>query len=169
MKERIEQMAAWWMGERSSTPITLDRRARIVARFAVTLVAFAFAYSATMRTVRPLFNKKPPKPIPADTEGARFGVPDSVRHSVFNEIAAAEPAAIANGKATFAGPALEWSAEDHRGAFERGTVASMMTKYHLSMTQVYLILDEGIRNHWPGPDGKALNPHTVPLNPRRKY
>lgn len=169
MRERLQQIAAWWMGDSPSPIAGLDLKTRVMARIAITLVAFSFAYAATARTVRPLFAKKAPKPIAADTAGARFGVSDDVRHAVFNEIAAAEPAAVANGKASFAGPALEWSAEDHRGAFERQTVAAMMSKHHLSMTQVYLILDEGIRNHWPGADGKPLNPRTVPLNPRRKY
>ena len=44
-----------------------------------------------------------------------------------------------------------------------------MGRYGLTMSQVYLILDEGIRGRWPGPDGQPLDPHTVPLNPRRKY
>ena len=167
MRERAEQIAAWWMGESASSVSMSRLRRSVMIRTAVTLVAFAFACSVTMRTVRPLFAKKAPKPIPADTDGSRFGVADSVRHAVFDEIAAAEPSAIANGKSSF--PGMPWSAEDHRGAFERQTVAAQMRKHHLSMTQVYLILDEGIRNHWPGLNGQPLNPHTVPLEPRRKY
>ena len=167
MRERAEQIAAWWMGENASLASLAKLRRSVALRIAVTLVTFAFACSFTVKTVRPLFSKKPPKPIAADAEGSRFGVSDAVRHAVFDEIAAAEPSAIANGKSSF--PGMPWSAEDHRGAFERQTEAAVMRKHHLSMTQVYLILDEGIRNHWPGPNGQPLNPHTVPLEPRRKY
>jgi hypothetical protein len=54
-----------------------------------------------------------------------------------------------------------WSREDDRGWGERVLARSLAQKYGISLTQVFLVLDEGIRKKWPGPDGNPL-PATVP-------
>lgn len=137
---------------------------------AVAVVALAVGWRVTTKVARPLLASKPQPVLSGDdVNGVRFGVPEATRRQVFADFAKAEPQSRANGVSSFPGPELAWSAEDHRGAYERKTAAELMGRYGLTMSQVYLILDEGIRGRWPGPDGQPLDPHTVPLNPRRKY
>ena len=52
------------------------------------------------------------------------------------------------------------------GAQERALAQSLATRHGLSLSQVYLILDEGIRDKWPGPDGEPLIATTPPQDPR---
>jgi hypothetical protein len=137
--------------------------------FAIAVASLSYAYVVTRDMTRPLRTTKPPAPLPPDQGDVRFGVPLALRKQVFADFAAAEPTSRAEGKKSFPGTELAWSAEDHRGAFERKTAASIAQSRGLSLTQVYLILDEGIRAKWPGPDGEPLTPFTVPLHPRRKY
>ncbi len=135
--------------------------------FTVATLSYCFVVARDM--TRPLRTAQAPAPLPPDHGDVKFGVPLAVRKQVFEELAAAEPSAREEGKKAFGGFALEWSAEDHRGGFERKTVANIGAAKHLSVTQVYLILDEGIRERWPGPDGQPLSPLVAPLHPRRKY
>jgi hypothetical protein len=146
-------------------------RSRIVLYvwLAAAAMSLAYAYVLVRDMTRPLRTAAPPPPLPPDSGDIRFGLHLEVRKQIFAELAAAEPNARVEGKKSFPGPELEWSAEDHRGAFERKTAASIAATRHLSLTQVYLCLDEGIREQWPGPDGQPLSPKVVPLHPRRKY
>ena len=135
----------------------------------VSVLALVYAATCGWPMVKPLVRAKPPRTLPPDAGDVRFGVPLALRKEIFDEFAAAEPEGRAEGIKSFSGPALAWSAEDHRGAIERQRAAQIAARHRLSLTQVYLCLDEGIRAHWPGADGAPLEPHTVPLNPRRKY
>ncbi|HQY61169.1 MAG: hypothetical protein IPF92_14640 [Myxococcales bacterium] len=129
-------------------------------------LAFCFGIGVAGRCLRPLAFAKRPVPIPGDTaDGHRFGLSLADRKAIFAEIAAAEPEQRSQAKAAF--PGQEWSQEDHRCAFERDSVRSIAARRSLSLTQVYLVLDEGIRDHWPDPQGKPLTPTTVPVVPRR--
>lgn len=157
--------AKWLAGER----VSIRSRSMLIALFALSIVSLAYAWREWRDATRPLVTAKPPPPLPPDSGDTRFGVPLATRKKVFEELAAAEPNGRAEGKKGFPGYELAWSAEDHRGAFERQKAAELASRYHLSLTQVYLILDEGIRERWPGPDGEPLTPYTVPLHPRRKY
>lgn len=160
----LERFADWWMNARAR----VRSRAALVIHVLVTVGALVFGVGWFAHTIRPLTHAVQPE-LPPDQGDVRFGLPLEKRKEIFREIAAAEPAAVQAGKNSFPGPELAWSAEDHRGAFEQKTVAALTTKYGVSTTQIYLCLDEGIRAHWAGPDGQPLNPHTVPLHPRRKY
>lgn len=162
---QLEQVAEWCMNARAR----VRTRAGLAAHALVALAALGYAGGRVAKVVAPVAGAPRPAALPPDHGDVRFGLPLETRKAIFRELAAAEPQSIQNGKTSFPGKELEWSAEDHRGAFERQTVASLMPKYGATMTQAYLCLDEGIRAHWPGPDGKPLNPHTVPLHPRRKY
>lgn len=144
-------------------------RAVLVVHAVLAVGTLLWAGVRAREALRPLLEGREPPPIARDDANTRFGLPLDKRKAIFGELAAAEPQSILNGKTSFPGKELEWSAEDHRGAFERQTVAAMVVKYGVTTTQVYLCLDEGIRERWPGPDGQPLNPHTVPLHPRRKY
>jgi len=157
-------VARWLAGERVHIP------SRAAALVLLTLSVGSLFYAATYarRAVAAIVGKAPPS-LPPDQGDVRFGVPLRVRKEIFATLAAAEPQSRVKGVQSFNGPGLEWSAEDHRGAFERQDVAAAAQRHGLTLTQVYLILDEGIRERWPGPDGAPLNSKTVPLNPRRKY
>lgn len=146
-------------------------RRRILAALwmAIAAAALSYAFVVTRDMTRHLRTAKPPPPLPHDQGDVRFGLPLATRKDIFRELASAEPNSRAEGKKSFPGAELAWSAEDHRGAYERKTVASIAQARGLSITQVYLVLDEGIRMKWPGPDGEPLTPFTVPLHPRRKY
>jgi hypothetical protein len=137
---------------------------RLALRIAAVVVAFVLAAKATakVRSAGPM-----PLVPPDGPDGERFGLSEAKRRAIFADFAAAEPRSIQNGLSSF--PTERWSAEDHRGAFERERAGLLAASHRLNLSQVYLVLDEGIRNHWPGPDGKPLNPHTIPLKPRRKY
>lgn len=142
-------------------------RTLFMARATAALFALAVAGVWVVRTARPITGEKAPAPLlDREPNGVRFGLPEEARRAIFKEIAAAEPAARTNGVAGF--PGQPWSQEDHRCAFERDTIRGVAARGGLDITQVYLILDEGLREHWAGPDGKPLTPRTTPLMPRRK-
>src|SRR4051812_27229395 len=145
--------------------VLLRSRALAYAWVTIAVVSLSYAFVVTRDMTHSLRTTKPPPPLPKDAGDVRFGLPLATRKDVFRELAAAEPNSRAEGKKSFPGTELAWSAEDHRGAFERKTVASISASRGLSITVVYLILDEGIRAKWPGPDGEPLTPFTVPLHP----
>lgn len=118
---------------------------------------------------RPLVQAKSLAELPAPSGDDKFGLDISVRKQIFAELAAAEPKARIESRRSFPGPDLAWSADDERGARERREIAALMVKYKVTMTQAYLVLDEGIRERWPGPDGQPLQATTTPLHPRRNY
>lgn len=164
-RDWLSLSASFWLDAKQRA------RSRVLVAVHVALVVGTLGYAAlcARAAVGPLLAGRDAPPIARDDGTARFGLPLDKRKAIFAELAAAEPQSILNGKTSFPGKELEWSAEDHRGAYERQTVAALVTKFGVTTTQVHLCLDEGIRQHWAGPDGKPLNPHTVPLHPRRKY
>lgn len=159
-------VAKWLAGER----VALGTRRTFLVAVAASFLTLGFAVRDFRGFVRPLTHAKTPPPLPGDGGGGtKWGMPLRVRQEIFMEFATAEPTARAEGAKSFPGAALEWSAEDHRGSFERQRARELAAKYRVSIEQAYLCLDEGIRERWPGPDGEPLDARTVPLNPRRKY
>ena len=119
------------------------------------------------KVTAPLLNAKPPIAIPnEEIEDYRFRMPERTRREIFAEIASAE--AIERKRAidqnTWHGHL--WSREDDRGHQERMEFRRIAKDYNISLTQVYLVLDEGIREHWLGPDGKPLTGSTPKLDQR---
>lgn len=160
MRALRDAIAAWTEAERAT-------RTHLVAWAAAWLVATVYAGVWVVRTARPITSEPAPAAVlDHEPNGVRFGLPEATRKEIFAELAAAEPAARAGGIAGF--PGQPWSQEDHRCAFERETARAMATRRGLSLTQIYLVLDEGIREKWPDAEGKPLHPKTVPLLPRRK-
>lgn len=165
MQSLSDFVLRWLSGE----PVRVRTRRAVYIGLCASILSLAAAFALARDVTRTLRNAGPPPTLPSDQGDVRFGVPLAVRKDVFRELAAAEPGAREEGRRTFPGPDLAWSAEDHRGAFERQKVAAIMASRGLSMTQVYLILDEGIRERWPGPGGEPLPAKVVPLHPRRNY
>lgn len=110
----------------------------------------------------PLLGAKPPPFIPSEEiEDYRFRLPERTRREIFTEIAVAEVAERKRAIEQNTWKGHLWSREDDRGHYERVQLRQLAKKYNVSLTQLYLILDEGIRAHWPGPDGEPL-PATTP-------
>jgi hypothetical protein len=119
------------------------------------------------RATSPLLNAKPLPSIPSEEiEDYRFRLPERTRREIFAEIATAE--AIERKRAidqnTWKGHL--WSREDDRGHQERMELRRIAKDYNISLTQAYLVLDEGIRAQWPGPDGNPLSATTPALDMR---
>jgi hypothetical protein len=102
--------------------------------------------------------------VPPDGDGTRFGVSLAERHAIFSEIAAAEQSWRARPPRF---PGQPWSTEDDVMAVVRDTARASAVRHQLNLTQVYLIFDEGLRDHWPGPQG-PLPTTIVSLHPRQR-
>lgn len=142
-----------------------------VIRVLMTILAIAILIQRTKAATAPLLNAKPPGAISAeDIEGYRFRLSDETRHAIFDELATAELAERDRAiKANTWGGVEPWSREDDRGHFERVAARSVAAKYKVSLSQVYLVLDEGIREKWPAPNGKPLPATTPPLSLRASW
>lgn len=146
-----------------------DTQAGYIIRLLALSLAVFFLWKRVRIATFPLLSAHPPATIPVqEIDDYRFRLPERVRREIFTdlatvEIAERERAIKAN---TWTGHA--WSREDDRGHFERVAARAAAAKYRISLTQVYLVLDEGIRNHWEGPDGKPLSattpPHSIRTN-----
>ncbi len=138
-----------------------------VAVFAFALIVFDKRVRAT---VEPLLDARPPPPLPAEEiDDYAFRLPEHERKQIFADIARAEQderARAIEGK-TWDGHL--WSREDDRGHAERTYFRSLATKYRVSLSVIYLVMDEGIRKHWPGPDGTPLPATSPPLDIRATW
>jgi len=137
-------------------------------------VAIAIAVVALWRRVdaatTPLLSAKPPAPIPTEEiEDYKFRLPERTRREIFADLAKAELAERARAIQANTWNGHPWSREDDRGHHERVAARAAAAKHKVSLSQVYLILDEGIRERWPGPDGNPLAATTPPFNPRSSW
>jgi hypothetical protein len=142
--------------------------------WAVRVAVFSFAivvlYKRIGTTTAPLLDARPPNPIPSEEiEDYRFRLPERTRREIYLEIATAELAERKRAIEQDKWRGHLWSREDDRGHFERVHFRQLATQHKLSLTQIYLILDEGIRNRWPGPDGALLPATSPPLDPRSTW
>lgn len=97
----------------------------------------------------PLLDSKPPPFIPTEEiEDYRFRLPERTRREIFLELAGAELAERRRAVEQNTWPGHLWSREDDRGHAERVQARLTAAKYKISLTQVYLILDEGIRERF---------------------
>ena len=97
----------------------------------------------------------PPRPAPPD--------PETVR-ALFDELVREEPGARARARDDWAHH--RWSQQDAFGAFEHERAAQLARDKKRSEQDLLLVIDHGLRAHWPGPDGQPLEVTTVPLKPR---
>jgi hypothetical protein len=144
-----------------------DSKAGWLVRIVVTAVAVLLLGRRVSAEVGPMLSARPPAPIPAvEIDDYRFRLPERMRREIFAEVAAAELAERQRAIAANTWKGHAWSTEDDRGHYERIAVRAAAAKHKLSLSQVYLVLDEGIRSKWPAPDGKPLPATTPPLNLR---
>jgi hypothetical protein len=161
----------WSAIERGLSVLDFARRptskAAWVARLTVTLIALWFVVRKTSALVGPLVNAHPPPPIPnEEIDDYRFKLPERTRREIFTELATAE---LAERRRAIQGNTWNghlWSREDDRGHYERVKVREVAARHKISLSQVYLVLDEGIRSKWPAPDGQPLPATTPPWDPR---
>jgi hypothetical protein len=141
-----------------------------MVRVAVTSFALVVLWKRTNTATAPLLNAKPLPFVPSEEiEDYRFRLPERTRREIFAEIASAETEERRRAVEHDKWKGHLWSREDDRGHFERMAFRQLATKYNISLTQVYLILDEGLRSHWPGADGEPLPATTPPLDLRSTW
>lgn len=144
------------------------------AAWGVRCVAIGIALFVLWRRVEaatfPLLSAKPLPAIPTEEiDDYRFRLPERTRRQIFAELATAELAERARAIQANTWKGHLWSREDDRGHYERVAVRAAAAKHKISLTQTYLVLDEGIRERWPGPDGKPLPATTPALDIRSNW
>ncbi|CAN5915221.1 hypothetical protein BH11MYX4_BH11MYX4_18880 [soil metagenome] len=141
-----------------------------IVRISVMTFGAVILWQRVHTVTGPLLRAKPPIPIPSEEiEDYRFRLPERTRREIFEEIAENEQAQREHAIKTNSWNGHLWSREDDRGHFERLFFRKLAKQHNISLSQVYLIHDEGIRAKWPGPDGTPLPATTPPLNPRQTW
>jgi len=139
---------------------------RIVGTLAGAIVVWRTIDATTLI----LLETKPPSPLPSqEFPGDKFRLSEDRRKEIFKELATAELAERKRAIETNTWQGHLWSREDDRGWYESKAVYEAAHRHHVSVSQVYLVLDEGIRNHWPAPNGEPLPATTPPFNPRQTW
>ncbi|MCA9523889.1 MAG: hypothetical protein KC609_23130 [Myxococcales bacterium] len=136
-----------------------DRWVQVIALLLV-LAAASWIAAATVQRQRV-------RRVPSDTAGSRFGVPLEQRRAIFDLVT---------------GKALRWRAEVRRRVPDnpyyrelefhlrlRRFVRRLARAKSLDPTQVWLIVDEGIRRHWKTPRGKGFEPVIEPVKPGTRW
>ncbi len=141
-----------------------------IVRVVVISFAAVVVWQRVSALAAPLVRAKPPIPIPSEEiEDYRFRLPERTRREIFAQIAENEQPTREQALQANSWNGHLWSREDDRGHFERIFFRKLAKQHNISLSQVYLILDEGLRAKWPGPDGKPLPATTPPLNPRQTW
>lgn len=159
MRAFLSKTIDWLWGDVELPATKRWRRAEPAVRAIVLGLAVSFGLHAT----RELRTTPPPDPLPA-TGPNRLGLPESQRRALFRELAVVEPRARTESAQKF--PGDPWSIEDERAAHERDKSRDMAAANKLSVSQIDLLLDDGIREKWPAPNSKPLDATVVPLKRR---
>jgi hypothetical protein len=137
--------------------------------FGWAVAIFAFV-SVTRSTIAPLTFPSTKSPLgPDEYEGFRYGMTLETREAIFDELAIAEESERRRAIESNTWQGHLWSREDDRGQQELTLARALAKKHGVSLSQVYLVLDEAIREKWPGPDGKPLKATTPPQDPRSTW
>lgn len=59
-----------------------------------------------------------------------------------------------------------WSQQDAFSAGERSRAFEVAARFGVTQQRVFMAFDEGMRQGWLGPDGRAVRATVVPLKPR---
>jgi hypothetical protein len=167
VRSRAILASLWAHADRSWGAAEKPRsRAGVVLLLAAQVVALVVFYRQAKQTLGPLIRTPALPTIPAPTSMTRFGMTETVRREIFRELAESEIAERqrAISQNTWNGHA--WSRFDDLGYVQRARGRELALRYSVSLTQVYLVLDEGIRERWPGPDGQPLSALVEPLQLR---
>jgi hypothetical protein len=145
----------------------VPRSALGVALLVTVQLLSLFALSKSVKkALGPMVRNPAPPAIPQPTSMMRFGMTEDRRREVFRELAEAEVTERRRAieQNTWGGHA--WSREDDLGYVQRARAREVAARYGLSLSQMYLVLDEGIRRRWLAPDGEPLRGTSEPINLR---
>ena len=140
-----------------------DRRVRWILRGLGWTLWLAPAAAAAFLAWR-LMDKPAPAPLPEPRAVEAFGLPEEERLDIWDELMEGEKSRWKRARDHF--PDHEWSQQDDYAHHLKNDVVRVARERKLHHSIVFLVLDEGIRNHWPGPDGEPLDARPVPLRPR---
>ncbi len=122
-----------------------------------------FALGVFLHVTRPV--RTTPAPAALSTTSPLYGIPDDKRKLIFQDLVSDETHARAESAKKF--PGEPWSIEDERAAHERDRAREISGTQKINVSQTYLILDEGIREHWTYLN-KPIDATVVPLKPRSR-
>jgi hypothetical protein len=150
-EERDEELgaASEWLGL-----VDFSRRPRNAESVWLRAGAFVAGVTAIFYVVRGgaaqvLYARPLPMLTPDEHVGYRYGLSEEARREIFAALASAE-----TGKAV---PTLERARRSHdRGDAEASIVGSLATKHRVSRSAIWAVLEQGIRERWPGPDGAPV-------------
>jgi hypothetical protein len=165
---RLRALLRWALdlGEPSLPAPPPRSRLATIALIIVHGASMALFVAAWQRSGAMIMAAPAPPPIPLPTATTRFGLTEEQRRAIFHELAAAEQAERARAIAQNTWGGHAWSREDDLGYVLRDRARALATRYGVSLTHVYLVFDEGVRNRWPGPDGQPLAATVTPLSLR---
>lgn len=154
----------WAWIPRASRP---ENRRQLVVALVVRVTLVALSIAVVVAVTHPVWSTAPVPPVPGDAAGdVRFGLPVAERRAIFTRVVRGEPGYRRLAESRFAPHAF--SVNDDRAWGEMHDARALdRERDDLTLSQIYLILDEGIRRHWPGPDGQPLRATVPPLDPRR--
>jgi hypothetical protein len=92
-------------------------------------------------------------------------VQPQVAQQVLHALAVREPFAWEQARRNFPDA---WSQGDDRAHMERDYIRSIAAQHHLTLSETYLILDEGIRTHWQHDGAFPFTTRVAPLKPRQQ-
>jgi hypothetical protein len=160
--ERVEEQANAWLPLRG-----IHSRRQLLVSLGWRSLTLALAIVAIAHVTAPIWSAPAPQPLPPDgTDGTRFGLPEAQRRAVFARLANQEPVSRRIAQGRFGTQA--WSVEDDRARMEKDTARTLARRHGINLSQVYLVLDEGIRKGWTGLRGQRLPATTPPLHRRRE-
>jgi hypothetical protein len=128
------------------------------APFAI-LVVGVFGYAIRVHRAAPF-----PAPVQGEPgpDGARFGLTEARRRAMFQELVRGEPADRAKAAREREGVIHVRNSDDFFHELEALRVQALARRHRLPLWQAYLILDEGLRAHWPPPPGVELRADDQP-------
>ncbi len=106
----------------------------------------------------------PPAAVPPPDGDRLFGIDEERRREIFTRITRHEHFARSMAAEQF--PHHAWSRSDAYFGHMRDLVVHLALIHDLHASQIFLVFDEGIRNHWPDDRGNPLPASTTPLRPR---
>lgn len=139
------------------------RRVRVAARWIGRALWLAPLVVLVIVAWRLLEEPEPPA-VPPPRPGQVFGLSDEERREVWVELMRGDASRWKRARERFPGHA--WSQQDDYTHILTDHLLEIARRRDLPFSIVYLVLDEGIRNRWPGPDGGPLDASPVPLRPR---
>lgn len=98
------------------------------------------------------------------TLGTDLDISADDAHVAFDQLVRAETSSRLRARERFPGHA--WSQQDDEAQFMRGHARRIGQSMGLTLSQVYLVMDRGLRERWVDDKGRRLKTRVVPLNPR---